>query len=67
MKQICNIFSDCSHSTKKTTLSKKFLVCFSLAVLLGLSWSLGYLVLVLKHHAHHVLSIIFCICQTTQV
>lgn len=43
------------------------MVCFSLAVLLGLSWSLGYLVLVSKHHANTVLSIIFCICQTTQV
>ncbi|XP_075868505.1 adhesion G-protein coupled receptor G7-like [Nelusetta ayraudi] len=54
------------RSTKKTTLWKKFLVCFSLAVLLGLSWSLGYLVLVSHAHAHHVLSIIFCIFQTTQ-
>ncbi|XP_028428211.1 adhesion G-protein coupled receptor G7 [Perca flavescens] len=44
----------------------KFLISFSLAVLLGLSWTLGYLVLVTTGYAHLVLSILFCLCTTTQ-
>ncbi|TDG96003.1 hypothetical protein EPR50_G00235060 [Perca flavescens] len=46
---------------------RKFLNIFSLAVLLGLSWTLGYLVLVTTGTAHLVLSILFCLCNTTQV
>ncbi|XP_035854721.1 adhesion G-protein coupled receptor G7-like [Sander lucioperca] len=45
---------------------RKFLNSFSLAVLLGLSWTLGYLVLVTTGTAHVVVSIIFCLCTTTQ-
>ncbi|GLD67993.1 adhesion G-protein coupled receptor G7 [Lates japonicus] len=53
-------------STSHLTLKKKFLSSFSLAVLLGLSWTLGYLVLVTTGHAHLVFSILFCVCTTTQ-
>nr|XP_020447764.1 adhesion G-protein coupled receptor G7 [Monopterus albus] len=53
-------------STKPSPLRKKFLISFSLAVVLGLSWTLGYLVLVSTGHTHLVFSIVFCICTTTQ-
>ncbi|XP_037618600.1 adhesion G-protein coupled receptor G7, partial [Sebastes umbrosus] len=45
---------------------RKFLNSFSLVVVLGLSWSLGYLVLVTTGHTHLVFSILFCLCTTTQ-
>lgn len=54
-------------STNKTTLTKKMLICFSLAVLLGLSWSLGYGVLLTRGNAYLACSIIFCLSTTTQV
>ncbi|KAM9334325.1 adhesion G-protein coupled receptor G7-like [Symphorus nematophorus] len=53
-------------STNQLSLTKKFLISFSLAVLLGLSWTLGYLVLVTSGHAHLAFSIVFCLCTTTQ-
>ncbi|XP_070787023.1 adhesion G-protein coupled receptor G7 [Enoplosus armatus] len=53
-------------SSNRWTLRKKFLINFSLAVLLGLSWTLGYLVLVTTGHSHLVFSIVFCLCTTTQ-
>ncbi|KAM3850058.1 adhesion G-protein coupled receptor G7 [Diretmus argenteus] len=53
-------------STRKSSIWKKFLSSFSLAVLLGLSWTLGYLVLSTKETAHFIFSIVFCICTTTQ-
>uniref|UniRef100_M3ZUU3 Adhesion G protein-coupled receptor G7 n=2 Tax=Xiphophorus maculatus TaxID=8083 RepID=M3ZUU3_XIPMA len=53
-------------STKRSSLAQKFLVSFSLAVLLGLSWTLGYLVLVKEETIHLVCSILFCLCTTTQ-
>ncbi|XP_042260126.1 adhesion G-protein coupled receptor G7-like [Thunnus maccoyii] len=53
-------------STNPSSLRKKFLSSISLAVLLGLSWSLGYLVLVTTGEANTVLSILFCICTSTQ-
>ncbi|XP_071335566.1 adhesion G-protein coupled receptor G7-like [Trachinotus anak] len=53
-------------STNRSSLGKKFLTSFSLAVILGLSWSLGYLVLINTKQAHLVFSIIFCLCTTTQ-
>ncbi|XP_040888717.1 adhesion G-protein coupled receptor G7 [Toxotes jaculatrix] len=52
--------------SKSSSLRKKFLKSFSLAVLLGLSWSLGYLVLITSGHAHQIFSIFFCLCTTTQ-
>ncbi|XP_059183531.1 adhesion G-protein coupled receptor G7-like [Centropristis striata] len=53
-------------STRPSSLWKKFFTSFSLAVLLGLSWTMGYLVLVTKGSAHLVFSILFCVCTTTQ-
>ncbi|XP_042261372.1 adhesion G-protein coupled receptor G7 [Thunnus maccoyii] len=53
-------------STNPSSLRKKFLSSISLAVLLGLSWSLGYLVLVTTGEANTVFSILFCICTSTQ-
>ncbi|XP_054880369.1 adhesion G-protein coupled receptor G7-like [Poeciliopsis prolifica] len=53
-------------STKRSPLAQKFLISFSLAVLLGLSWTLGYLVLVTMGTAHLACSILFCLCTTTQ-
>ncbi|XP_056227089.1 adhesion G-protein coupled receptor G7-like [Seriola aureovittata] len=48
------------------SLGKKFLTSFSLAVILGVSWSLGYLVLVSSEETHFAFSIIFCLFTTTQ-
>ncbi|XP_076580294.1 adhesion G-protein coupled receptor G7-like [Chaetodon auriga] len=53
-------------SSSHLSLGKKFLISLSLAVLLGLSWTLGYLVLVTTGQTHLAFSIIFCICTTTQ-
>ncbi|KAM3590637.1 uncharacterized protein V6R79_013359 [Siganus canaliculatus] len=53
-------------STKKSSFKKKFLISFSLAVILGVSWLVGYLVLLTSGHANLVFSIIFCLCTTTQ-
>ncbi|XP_039649624.1 adhesion G-protein coupled receptor G7-like [Perca fluviatilis] len=53
-------------SSSPRSVWRKFLISFSLAVLLGLSWTLGYLVLVTTGYAHLVLSILFCLCTTTQ-
>ncbi|TMS11686.1 Adhesion G-protein coupled receptor G7 [Larimichthys crocea] len=53
-------------STNRSSLRKKFLISFSLAVLLGLSWTLGYLVLLTTGYTHLVFSIVFCLCTTTQ-
>ncbi|XP_029922246.1 adhesion G-protein coupled receptor G7 [Myripristis murdjan] len=55
-----------SAKSKSSSAGKKLLVCFSLAVLLGLSWILGYLVLTSEEEAHLIFSIFFCICTTTQ-
>ncbi|KAM7375614.1 hypothetical protein PAMA_014628 [Pampus argenteus] len=54
------------NSINRLSLRKKFLISFSLGLLLGVSWTLGYLVLVTDGHAHLVFSILFCICTTTQ-
>ncbi|XP_030610833.1 adhesion G-protein coupled receptor G7-like [Archocentrus centrarchus] len=53
-------------SNKDSSLRKKFLISLSLAVLLGLSWTLGYLVLLSSGKTHLVFSILFCLCTTTQ-
>ncbi|KAM9349992.1 adhesion G-protein coupled receptor G7-like [Symphorus nematophorus] len=52
--------------TKKRSMANKILVSFSLAMLLGLSWTLGYLVLATSGHTHLIFSIVFCLCTTTQ-
>ncbi|XP_078100460.1 LOW QUALITY PROTEIN: adhesion G-protein coupled receptor G7-like [Sander vitreus] len=54
------------QGNKPWSVWRKFLISFSLATLLGLSWTLGYLVLVTTGDAHLGLSIVFCLCTTTQ-
>ncbi|KAM6892837.1 adhesion G-protein coupled receptor G7 [Lycodopsis pacificus] len=53
-------------SIKPRSLWKNFLNSYSLVMSLGLSWSLGYLVLVTTGTTHLIFSILFCVCTTTQ-
>uniref|UniRef100_A0A669DL70 Adhesion G protein-coupled receptor G7 n=1 Tax=Oreochromis niloticus TaxID=8128 RepID=A0A669DL70_ORENI len=53
-------------ATRKCCFRKSFLECFTLAVLLGVSWVFGYLVLVTSGTMNLVFSILFCLCTTTQ-
>ncbi|XP_064826547.1 adhesion G-protein coupled receptor G7-like [Oncorhynchus masou masou] len=54
-------------STRHTSLKKKFLSSFSLAVVLGLSWILGYLLLITQNQTMYtILNISFCVLTTTQ-
>ncbi|XP_076158632.1 adhesion G-protein coupled receptor G7-like [Alosa pseudoharengus] len=54
------------NSTKNTSMRKRFLSSFSLGVLLGLTWVLGYLVLSTEGTTNYIFSILFCVCNTTQ-
>ncbi|XP_062270886.1 adhesion G-protein coupled receptor G7-like [Scomber scombrus] len=54
------------NSSNPVSLRKKFLISLSLAVLLGLSWTLGYLVLTATEDTNLFFSIFFCIFTTTQ-
>ncbi|KAM9396845.1 adhesion G-protein coupled receptor G7-like isoform 3-T3 [Salvelinus alpinus] len=55
-------------STRHTSMKKKFLSSFSLAVVLGLSWILGYLLLITQNQTMYtILNISFCVLTTTQV
>nr|XP_055072718.1 adhesion G-protein coupled receptor G7-like [Misgurnus anguillicaudatus] len=52
---------------RQTPLKKKFLSIFSMAVMLGLSWVTGYILLITQDPTLHlILSIVFCVCNTTQ-
>ncbi|XP_071186326.1 adhesion G-protein coupled receptor G7-like isoform X1 [Salvelinus alpinus] len=54
-------------STRHTSMKKKFLSSFSLAVVLGLSWILGYLLLITQNETMYtILNISFCVLTTTQ-
>ncbi|XP_046887500.1 adhesion G-protein coupled receptor G7-like [Hypomesus transpacificus] len=54
-------------STKQSSNKKKLLSSFSLSVVLGLSWIIGYLMLIIPNkNMHFILSIVFCLCTTTQ-
>ncbi|XP_045553926.1 adhesion G-protein coupled receptor G7 isoform X2 [Salmo salar] len=54
-------------STRHTSMKKKFLSSFSLAVVLGLSWILGYLLLITQNQTMDtILNISFCVLTTTQ-
>lgn len=53
-------------ATRKSCFRKSFLECFTLAVLLGVSWVFGYLVLITSGTMNLVFSILFCLCTTTQ-
>uniref|UniRef100_A0AAY5KW78 Adhesion G protein-coupled receptor G7 n=1 Tax=Esox lucius TaxID=8010 RepID=A0AAY5KW78_ESOLU len=55
-------------STRHDSMTKKILRSFSLAVVLSLSWILGYLLLITHDKTTYtVLNIIFCILTTTQI
>ncbi|XP_029369665.1 adhesion G-protein coupled receptor G7-like [Echeneis naucrates] len=54
------------NSSNPSSLRRKFLTSFSLAVILGLSWFLGYMVLFSKGTAQLIFSIFFCLSTTTQ-
>ncbi|KAM4601678.1 adhesion G-protein coupled receptor G7-like [Polymixia lowei] len=66
VQRITSLDNSLFYSTQQFSMRKKFLSSFSLAVLLGLSWILGYLALVTKGDAHLIFSIFFCLCTTTQ-
>ncbi|XP_065115964.1 adhesion G-protein coupled receptor G7-like [Paramisgurnus dabryanus] len=52
---------------QQTPLKKKFLSSFSMAVMLGLSWVTGYILLFTQDPILQlILSIVFCMCNTTQ-
>ncbi|XP_051550753.1 adhesion G-protein coupled receptor G7-like [Myxocyprinus asiaticus] len=54
-------------SSRGTSLKKKMLSSFSLAVVLGLSWVIGYFVLITHDKTlYTILSVVFCLCNTTQ-
>ncbi|XP_057182444.1 adhesion G-protein coupled receptor G7-like [Triplophysa rosa] len=54
-------------SSRMTPLKKKILSSFSLAVVLGLSWVIGYFVLITHDKTLYIiLSALFCLCNTTQ-
>ncbi|MBN3303515.1 AGRG7 protein, partial [Amia calva] len=54
------------NSTKKNSYLKKFLSSLSVAVVLGVSWVLGYLLLIDHDQSSVVFSYIFCILNSTQ-
>ena len=45
------------------------LSCMSLAIVLGLSWTIGYFLLISNGPGvtHNILNYVFCLCNTTQV
>uniref|UniRef100_A0A8C2E066 Adhesion G protein-coupled receptor G7, tandem duplicate 2 n=1 Tax=Cyprinus carpio TaxID=7962 RepID=A0A8C2E066_CYPCA len=54
-------------SSRATPMKKKILSSFSLAVVLGLSWIVGYFVLITHDKTLYIiLSVVFCLCNTTQ-
>ncbi|XP_043078366.1 adhesion G-protein coupled receptor G7-like [Puntigrus tetrazona] len=53
--------------SRKTPLKKKILSSFSLAVMLGLSWLTGYILLITQEkNLRLILSVVFCLLNTTQ-
>ncbi|XP_006130799.4 adhesion G-protein coupled receptor G7 [Pelodiscus sinensis] len=53
-------------SNKKKSFRTKILGTLSVAVVLGITWVLGYLVLINNKEANYVFSILFCIFNATQ-
>ncbi|XP_059399491.1 adhesion G-protein coupled receptor G7 [Carassius carassius] len=65
-KQICRTNPNLNRSSK-TSLKKKMLSSFSLAVMLGLSWVTGYILLITQEkNLQFILSVVFCLLNTTQ-
>ncbi|ROL40913.1 Adhesion G-protein coupled receptor G7 [Anabarilius grahami] len=55
------------NRSRKTPLKKKILSSFSLAVMLGLSWVAGYILLITHEKTLKlILSVVFCLFNTTQ-
>uniref|UniRef100_A0A8C2E7X5 Adhesion G protein-coupled receptor G7 n=1 Tax=Cyprinus carpio TaxID=7962 RepID=A0A8C2E7X5_CYPCA len=55
------------NRSRKTPLKKKILSSFSLAVMLGLSWVSGYILLITQEkNLRLILSVVFCLLSTTQ-
>ncbi|XP_027024467.2 adhesion G-protein coupled receptor G7 [Tachysurus fulvidraco] len=62
----CRINPDLS-SSQVTPLRNKMLGCISMAVVLGVSWMIGYFLLLETNPIMHtILSFAFCLCNTTQ-
>ncbi|KAK2907143.1 hypothetical protein Q8A67_006128 [Cirrhinus molitorella] len=56
------------NRSRTTPLKKKLLSSFSLAVMLGLSWVTGYILLITQEKTLQlILSVVFCLLNTTQV
>nr|XP_056714151.1 adhesion G-protein coupled receptor G7 [Euleptes europaea] len=53
-------------STKKTSVVKKILATISIAITLGITWILGYLMLIDHEKTNIVFSYVFCIFSATQ-
>ncbi|KAI4900483.1 hypothetical protein NFI96_003968 [Prochilodus magdalenae] len=56
------------NSSQVSTLRKKMLSCMSLAIVLGLSWTISYFLLISNGPGvtHTILNYVFCLCNTTQ-
>ncbi|XP_029434689.1 adhesion G-protein coupled receptor G7 isoform X2 [Rhinatrema bivittatum] len=54
------------RSTKKQSRLKKLLTCLSMAVLLGITWSMGYFMLINQGETNFIFSLLFCIFNATQ-
>uniref|UniRef100_A0A8C2CZN6 G-protein coupled receptors family 2 profile 2 domain-containing protein n=1 Tax=Cyprinus carpio TaxID=7962 RepID=A0A8C2CZN6_CYPCA len=53
--------------SRKTSLKKKMMSSFSLAVMLGLSWVTGYILMITQEkNLKFILSVVFCLLNTTQ-
>ncbi|XP_072471883.1 adhesion G-protein coupled receptor G7 [Notamacropus eugenii] len=54
------------QSTKKSSVMKNTLSTLSIAVVFGLTWTLGYLMLINDHNIKIIFGYLFCIFNTTQ-
>uniref|UniRef100_A0A8C1ATG2 Adhesion G protein-coupled receptor G7 n=1 Tax=Cyprinus carpio carpio TaxID=630221 RepID=A0A8C1ATG2_CYPCA len=55
------------NKSRKTSLKKKMMSSFSLAVMLGLSWVTGYILLITQEkNLKFILGLVFCLLNTTQ-
>uniref|UniRef100_A0A8C1ZQ14 Adhesion G protein-coupled receptor G7 n=1 Tax=Cyprinus carpio TaxID=7962 RepID=A0A8C1ZQ14_CYPCA len=64
--KICRTNPNLNRSGK-TSLKKKMMSSFSLAVMLGLSWVTGYILMITQEkNLKFILSVVFCLLNTTQ-
>ncbi|XP_056303596.1 adhesion G-protein coupled receptor G7 [Danio aesculapii] len=55
------------NRSRTTPLKNKILSSFSLAVMLGLSWAIGYILLIIRDsYLQFLLTVVFCVLNTTQ-